>query len=90
VHFIVFFGHRYIIMVWIVLLLVFAAPLFGLSTNFEAISAVLGFIVTACALAAAGVTSQLASGTTMVLGVFGFFVIVGLTVEIAAIRQSWA
>ncbi len=74
-------------MVWIVPLLVVAASLFGLSAIFGAIGIVLGFIAAASALAVASVTFQLASGTIMILGVLGFFVIIGLVVVIAAIRQ---
>lgn len=75
-------------MIWIVLLLILAALLFGLSAIFGAIGVVLGFVAAASALAVASFTFELEPGAIMILGVFGFFVIIGLVVLISAIRQS--
>lgn len=75
-------------MVWVVLLLILAALLFGLSAIFGAIGVVLGFIAAAGALAVASFIFELGPGTIMILGVFGFFIIIGLVLVITAIRQS--
>jgi hypothetical protein len=82
------FGYREFVMIWIVLLLILAALLFGSSAIFGAIGVVLGFIAAASALGVASFTFQLEPGAIMILGVLGFFIIVGLVIVITAVRQS--
>jgi hypothetical protein len=75
-------------MVWIVLLLILAALFFALSVYLEAIGVILGFITAASALAVASFKFQLEPGTIMILGIFGFSVMLGVVILITATRQS--
>lgn len=75
-------------MFWIVLLLIVAILLFGLSTILGATGIVLGFISAAGALAVASVMFEMGAGEIMILGVLGFVAIVGVIVAINAVTQS--